>query len=98
MTQSYGIYLILNQNKDSGFALNIKVIKSYFNFFIYVEKHVNVIIQYHVLSYKVSHEQRKISTDNRYFMSKINDWHVIILYLKFSFVLILFQFQFQFYN
>lgn len=51
MTQSYGIYLILNQNKDSGFALNIKVIKSYFNFFIYVEKHVNVIIQYHVLSY-----------------------------------------------
>lgn len=51
MTQSYGIYLILNQNKDSGFALDIKVIKSYFTFFIYVEKHVNVIIQYHVLSY-----------------------------------------------
>lgn len=51
MTQSYGIYFILNQNKYSGFALDIKVIKSYFNFFIYVEKHVNVIIQYHVLSY-----------------------------------------------
>lgn len=47
---------------------------------------------------EISHEQRKISTDNQYFMSKINDWHVIILYLKFSFVLILFQFQFQFYN
>lgn len=28
MTQSYGIYLILNQNKDSGFALDIKENKS----------------------------------------------------------------------
>lgn len=74
MTQSYGIYFILNQNKYSGFALDIKVIKSYFDFFMFVEKHLNVIIQYHVLSYmEVSHEQRKISTDNQYFMRKIND-------------------------
>lgn len=51
MTQSYGIYFILNQNKYSGFALDIKVIKSYFNFFMFVEKHLNVKIQYHVLSY-----------------------------------------------
>lgn len=48
--------------------------------------------------YKSVMNKEKISTDNRYFMSKINDWHVIILYLKFLFVLILFQFQFQFYN
>lgn len=64
MTQSYGIYFILNQNKYSGFALDIKVIKSYFNFFMFVEKHLNVIIQYHVLSY-ISQSSTKKNFDRQ---------------------------------